>query len=75
MELMTHKMRDQLERLQDAANSGQLGALLANFLNASVEATYLLNNRGWFRTRAALQQHIDTLTDLIDTKVHSRQES
>lgn len=72
MAKLTQKMLGELGSIKAAANEG-LPATLRDYVNIAVPAfvsyahTYRL-----CLTRKDLQAHIDTLSDLITTKVHSR---
>jgi hypothetical protein len=72
MAQLTKEMERQLESLLDAA-AGGLPAYLKDFIGMSVSC---LRTRvvafPALHTRSELQAYIDTLIDLIDTKVNSR---
>lgn len=67
--LMTKKMQEQLDNLRSAADSGHLGARISRFLRRSVREIELVAEVA-FSSRAELQEHIDTLRELIDVWVH-----
>lgn len=67
---MTKKMQAQLDSLRAAAESGQLGARVSRYLRRSVRDIELNVHTAAFSSRAELQEHIDTLRELIDVWVH-----
>lgn len=69
---LTSKMQDELDALLSAANGG-LPADLKAYIEMSVDLLrHFTASYSDAYTRKELQGYIDTLSDLIDTKVHSR---
>jgi hypothetical protein len=66
MPAFTTIQRRQLADLRDAADSG-LPARLGRFIHLTCDA---IERREYLDSRPQMQEYIDTLTDLIDTKVH-----
>lgn len=71
MTMLTRKMYAQIEELKVAASAG-LSADLRRFINLSSQGIRLLDLRESIESRQHAQAYIDTLTDLVHTKVNSK---